>query len=58
LETSEKDKFAMFVRDFYVIMYAHWVEDRKPLPGLLRLEISVLYLLRNGDSPWGLGGEQ
>ncbi|KAK4934783.1 hypothetical protein LTR10_024040 [Elasticomyces elasticus] len=45
LETSEKDKYAMFVRDFYVIIHAHWVEDTRPLHGLVRLELSALYLL-------------
>jgi hypothetical protein len=48
LETSEKDKF---VRDFYMIIYTHWVEDPKPNPGVLRLEVSVLYLLSAATAP-------
>ena len=35
----------MFVQDFYVILYVHWVEDARFLPGLVRTQISTLYLL-------------
>ncbi|OQU95669.1 hypothetical protein CLAIMM_01850 [Cladophialophora immunda] len=45
LETSEKEKRAMFVQEFYVFEYAHWVEDRRPLHGLIRVEIWTLQLL-------------
>ncbi|KIW87203.1 uncharacterized protein Z519_12105 [Cladophialophora bantiana CBS 173.52] len=45
LETSEKEKRAMFVQEFYVFEYAHWVEDRRPLHGLIRVEIWALQLL-------------
>ncbi|KAJ9644084.1 hypothetical protein H2199_003952 [Coniosporium tulheliwenetii] len=45
LDTSEKDKLAMYVQDLYVVIHAHWVEDTKALHGRLRVEISPLLLL-------------
>ncbi|KAJ9634908.1 hypothetical protein H2199_008772 [Coniosporium tulheliwenetii] len=45
LDTSEKDKLAMYVQGLYVIIHAHWVEDTKALHGRLRVEISLLLLL-------------
>ena len=35
----------MFVHDFYPILHALWVDDVKPLHGLVRVQISVLLLL-------------
>jgi len=35
----------MFVRDFYVLVYAHWVEDERRLHGLTRVQIWTLHLL-------------
>lgn len=45
LETSEKEKRAMFAREFYVIQYAHWIKDTRPLHGLVPVGIWVPYLL-------------
>ncbi|KAJ9641087.1 hypothetical protein H2199_005755 [Coniosporium tulheliwenetii] len=45
LDTSEKDKLAMYVQDLYAVIQAHWVEDTKALHGRLRVEISLLLLL-------------
>ncbi|KAJ9654854.1 hypothetical protein H2201_008928 [Coniosporium apollinis] len=45
LDTSEKDKLAMYVQDLYVVIHAHWAEDTKALHGRLRVEISLLLLL-------------
>lgn len=35
----------MFVPDFYVILYAHWVECSRLFHGFMRVQISLLYLL-------------
>ena len=35
----------MFVRDFYGLVYAHWVEDERRLHGLTRVQIWTLHLL-------------
>ena len=35
----------MFVRDFYVLVYAHWVEDERRLHGLARVQNWLLHLL-------------
>jgi hypothetical protein len=35
----------MFMPDFYVLEYAHWVEDPRPLPGLVRVQDWTLHLL-------------
>jgi hypothetical protein len=50
LETSEKDKRAMFVRDFFVVVYAHWVEDPRPVHGLVRVQVWTLHLLSAATS--------
>lgn len=35
----------MFIRDFYVIVYEHWVEDTRALHGVVRVQIWTLHLL-------------
>jgi hypothetical protein len=35
----------MFVQDLYAILHALWVDDIKPLPGFIRIQISLLLLL-------------
>ncbi|KAF1343436.1 hypothetical protein EJ07DRAFT_149673, partial [Lizonia empirigonia] len=45
LDKSEKEKHAMYVQDLYAILHALWVNDTKPLHGLVRVQISLLLLL-------------
>lgn len=45
LDTSEKEKHAMFVQDLYVILHAHWALDPKPQHGRSRVEMSLILLL-------------
>ena len=45
LDTCEKEKHAMSVRDLYVILHAHWTRDTRPCHGRFRVEISLLLLL-------------
>lgn len=50
LETSDKGKRAMFVQEFWVLEYAHWVEDPKRLPGLVRVQVWVMHLISAATS--------
>ncbi|KAF2194702.1 hypothetical protein K469DRAFT_547808 [Zopfia rhizophila CBS 207.26] len=45
LDTSKKEKHAMYVQDLYAILHALWVDDTKALHGFIRVEISLLLLL-------------
>lgn len=40
----------MFVQDLFAILYALWVDDTKPLHGLIRTQISLLLLLSAATS--------
>ena len=35
----------MYVKDLYAILHALWIDDRKPLHGLVRIFISLLLVL-------------
>lgn len=50
LETSEKEKRAMFVQDFYVLEYVRWVEDPRPLHGLVLVTNWTLRLVSAATS--------
>ncbi|KAF2731443.1 hypothetical protein EJ04DRAFT_554701 [Polyplosphaeria fusca] len=45
LDRSKKEKLAMYVQTLYAIIHALWVYDTKPLPGFVRIQISLLLLL-------------
>ncbi|KAF2679993.1 hypothetical protein K458DRAFT_312707, partial [Lentithecium fluviatile CBS 122367] len=45
LDTSECEKHAMYVKDLYAILHALWIDDRKPLHGLVQIFISLLLIL-------------
>lgn len=45
LDRSKKEKLAMYVQDLFAILHALWVDDKKPLHGFTRVQISALLLL-------------
>jgi hypothetical protein len=45
LDTSDKDKDAIYVEDLYVMLYAHWAIDSKPRHGRMRVQVSLVLLL-------------
>ncbi|KAL5380681.1 hypothetical protein PMIN03_010533 [Paraphaeosphaeria minitans] len=45
LDRSKKEKLAMYVQDLFAILHALWVDDKKPLHGFIRVQISALLLL-------------
>jgi hypothetical protein len=45
LDRSKKKKLAMYVQDLFAILHALWVDDKKPLHGFIRVQISALLLL-------------
>jgi hypothetical protein len=44
LDRSKKTKLAMYVQDLFAILHALWVDDKKPLHGFIRVQISALLL--------------
>jgi len=45
LKKTKKEKLTLFVQDLFPISRALWIDDSLPLPGLMRVQISVLILL-------------
>ncbi|KAF2448816.1 hypothetical protein P171DRAFT_518269 [Karstenula rhodostoma CBS 690.94] len=45
LDRSKKEKLAIYVQDLFAILHALWVDDKKPLHGFIRVQISALLLL-------------
>lgn len=45
LDRSKKEKLAMYVQDLFAVLHALWVDDKKPLHGFIRVQISALLLL-------------
>jgi hypothetical protein len=45
LDKAPKEKHAMYVQTLYAIIHALWVDDTKPLPGFVRIQISLLLLV-------------
>ena len=45
LDTSEKEKQAMYVQDLYAVLHALWVDDTKALHGRIRVQLSLILLL-------------
>jgi integrase len=45
LDTSEKEKHAIYVEDLYAILHALWIDDRQPLHGLVRIIIALLLVV-------------
>ena len=45
LDTSEKEKYAVYVQDLYVILTAYWTTDPKALHGRFRVDMDTIYLL-------------
>jgi integrase len=45
LDTSESEKYAMFVEDMSAILHALHIDDRQPLHGLVRIIIALLLLV-------------
>ncbi|KAF2179944.1 hypothetical protein K469DRAFT_715808 [Zopfia rhizophila CBS 207.26] len=50
LDTSEKEKHAMYVQDLYVILSAHWTMDAKPRHGRFRVQMDTILLLCGATS--------
>lgn len=45
LDTSEKEKQAMHVRDLYAVIHGHWTRDSRSCHGRFRVELSLILLL-------------
>src|SRR5256885_12804133 len=50
LDSSEKEKRAMYVQDLYAVLHALWVDDTKALHGRIRVQLSLILLLSGATS--------
>ena len=50
LDSSEKEKHAMYVQDLYAVLHALWVDDTKALHGRIRVQLSLILLLSGATS--------